>query len=134
MPNNKVHVEIYTPLKKYLAIDVDLVSIQSENYRLGILPKHAEMVTNIAISRLTLKDEKDVFDFAVGEGIAHVLNDKTIILVDTIEAKEEIDVPRAERAREEAEKLLASNDPTIDKEKVAKDLLKAKNRLKVATE
>ncbi len=129
-----IHVEIYTPLKKYLSIDVDFISIQSDKYRLGITPHHAEMISTVAITELVLRDEGFEFHYAVGKGIIHVEKGKATILVDSVEEDKEIDVERARSAKERAQKRLADNTSTdIDRERAESALLRANNRLNVAS-
>ncbi len=127
-----LNVEIYTPLKKYLTMDCSLVSVKSDNYRLGILPEHAEMISTVAISELDLKDEDKVYKYAVGKGILHVKKDKVVILVDSIESEREIDIQRAIQARDRALHHLSKKDPTVDLERAQLALDRALNRLKVA--
>ncbi|MCD8204672.1 MAG: ATP synthase F1 subunit epsilon [Coprobacillus sp.] len=127
-----LNVEIYTPTKKYLTMDASLVSVQSDNYRLGILPEHAEMISTVAISELDLKDGENTYRFAVGKGVLHVKKDKVTILVDSIESDKEIDVSRALLARERALHHLSKKDPTVDLDRAQQALDRALNRLKVA--
>ena len=62
------------------------------------------------------------------------LQDKVTILAETAERPEEIDVARAQQAKERAEQLLKSNDPELDYDSAQDDLRRAETRLKVATE
>ncbi len=129
----KIHLEIYTPNKKYLTTDVDYISFQSENFRLGILPRHQEMISNVVPSELTLKNEREVTRYAVSSGMVHVDKDKTTILVDSIEAPEEIDVESATKDRDAAKALLPTADSDKERAKIEKDLDLANIRLKVAS-
>ncbi|MCD8194841.1 MAG: ATP synthase F1 subunit epsilon [Coprobacillus sp.] len=133
MPDT-IHVEIYTPLKKYLMIDVDFISVQSDKYRLGITPHHAEMISTIAISYLELRSGDDRFHYAVGKGIIHVEKMRATILVDTVEEASEIDLERAKAAKNRAEKRLADNTSTdIDRTRAEEALLRANTRINVAS-
>ncbi len=133
MPDT-IHVEIYTPLKKYLAIDVDFISVQSDKYRLGITPHHAEMISTVAISDLVLRSGADEFHYAVGKGIIHVEHGKATILVNSVEEASEIDIDRAQKAKERAEKRLADYTSTdIDRARAEEALLRANTRLAVAS-
>ncbi|MCD8209665.1 MAG: ATP synthase F1 subunit epsilon [Coprobacillus sp.] len=129
----KIHLEIYTPNKKYLTTDVDFISFQSENFRLGILPRHQEMISNVVPCELILRNETEVFHYALSSGMVHVDKEKTTILVDSIEAPGEIDVASATIARDEALTLLHSCDDDKKRESIQKDLDLANFRLKVAS-
>lgn len=129
-----IHVEIYTPLKKYLMIDVDFISVQSDKYHLGITPHHAEMISTVAISELVLRSGNIEFHYAVGKGIIHIEHMKATILVDSIEEASEIDVNRATSARDRAQKRLADTASTdIDKSRAEDALLRANTRLLVSS-
>ncbi len=129
-----IPLEIYTPLKKYFVGDVSFILVQSDNYRLGILPRHERMISTIKISELvlTFPGGKKV-SYAVGGGMINVKKDKTIIIVDSIENKDEIDIDRANRSKERAQNRLFSKDKNIDIKRAQLSLERALNRIKVAS-
>ena len=66
-------------------------------------------------------------------GFVEVLADRVIVLADIAERAEEIDVPRAEAARDRAQKRLATpNDPNVDWKQEEESLARAQTRLQVA--
>lgn len=72
----------------------------------GILPRHESMVTIIAAGEMKFKVD-GVWNYAaVSEGFIEVTPDNVVFLADTIELPEEIDIKRAEQAKERAEERL----------------------------
>ena len=71
---------------------------------------------------------------SVAWGFAEVLPDKVTILAETCERPQEIDVARAQKAKERAEQRLKSNDSQTDYTRAEDALQRAETRLKVAGE
>ena len=88
--------------------DVNEILAPGIDGELGILPRHAPMITVLAPGEVWVKREgqEDLF-FAVSGGWMEVLPDQVTILARTAERSDEIDVQRAEAARARAEELLA---------------------------
>jgi len=101
---------------------------------LGVLPGHAPLITALAIGEIsiTLPDNQKKI-IAVSGGFAEVLQQKTVILADAAELAEEIDIERAHQARQRAEECLRTPGENIDVEHVKISLLRALNRLQVAS-
>jgi F-type H+-transporting ATPase subunit epsilon len=112
---------------------VDYVSAPGVDGVLGILPRHAPLLTALAPGELHYKKDGEEFDFAIGGGFMEVRPDRVTILADSAEHAEEIDEMRAEQARERAEQLLKEK-PRTDPEaaRVEQALRRAEVRLKVA--
>jgi F-type H+-transporting ATPase subunit epsilon len=99
-------LEVATPTRLVLADVVDeVVAPGSEGY-FGVLPGHAPFLTTLGVGEITYRKGREEFHLAVAGGFAEVRNDKVIVLADTAERPAEIDRPRAERARERAERRL----------------------------
>lgn len=97
-------LEIVTPERKIYNQEVNMVIAKGIDGELGILPNHIPMVTPLRIAAVTAKvqGQKDHV-IAVHGGFMEVRKDKVIILAESAELPEEIDVDRAARARERAE-------------------------------
>jgi F-type H+-transporting ATPase subunit epsilon len=85
---------------------VDIVVIPGMEGQMGILPKHAPVLTALNYGIITVKMKNMEEHFTVAGGIAEVLPDKVTILADAAENVEEIDIERALKARERAEEAL----------------------------
>src|SRR5207253_3315292 len=99
---------------------------------LGILPGHAPLITELAVGEITYRSGASTHHLAVAWGFAEVLPDKVTILAETAERPEEIDVKRAQEARQRAEELLKSGKTEVDYERAEDALKRADTRLQVA--
>ena len=101
--------------------------------KMGILPDHENMVIAISVGDARMEIEEGSWvDIAVGAGFAEVVNNRVTILVDTAERPEEIDVRRAEDAKERAEEQLRQKQSLQEYYRTQASLARAMNRLKVS--
>ena len=127
-------LEIVTPEKMVVNEAAEEAQIPGLNGYLGILPGHAPLITELGVGVITYRAGGTTKTLSVAWGFAEVLQDKVTILAETVERPEEIDVARAQQAKERAEQLLKSNDPELDYDNAQDDLQRAETRLKVAGE
>jgi F-type H+-transporting ATPase subunit epsilon len=127
-------LEIVTPEKLVVKEAVDEAQIPGLDGYLGILPGHAPLITELGVGVITYRAGGTTKTLSVAWGFAEVLQDKVTILAETVERPDEIDVARAQQAKERAEQLLKSNDPELDYDRAQDDLRRAETRLKVARE
>jgi len=126
-------VEIVTIERKLLEESgIDEVIPPGVEGQLAVLPKHAPFMTMLAPGELILKRGNDEMEFAVTGGFFEVLNDKVIVLADAAERAEEIDVQRAEEARERARLALERRESTEDLAAAQASLQRALIRLRIA--
>ena len=125
------HVEILTPYGKYLSTDAEFLSVKSGMGVLGILPNHAPLITTIEISKLVIKSGGETLKYAVSGGLMNIKKGTEVtLLVNTIERSDEIDVKRAQEAKERAEERLKSSDE-VDVTRAKAALSRALNRISV---
>ena len=99
----------------------------------GILPNHENMVIAVTVGDARMEAEEGSWvDIAVGAGFAEVVNNRVTILVDTAERPEEIDVRRAEEAKERAEEQMRQKQSIQEYYRTQASLARAMNRLKVS--
>ncbi|MDE3089139.1 MAG: F0F1 ATP synthase subunit epsilon [Chloroflexota bacterium] len=129
----KIKLEIVTAERLVLSEEVDFVSAPGIDGVLGILPRHAPLVTALTLGELRYKKADEEFHFAIGGGFMEVRPDKVTVLADSAEHAEEIDEMRAEQARERARELLKEK-PRADVEfaRIEQALRRAELRLRVA--
>jgi F-type H+-transporting ATPase subunit epsilon len=129
-------LEIVTPEKKVVDTAASEVQIPGTNGYLGILPGHAPLITELAVGEITYRDNSGSSSneqhLAVAWGFAEVLPNKVTILAESAERPSEIDVARAQQAKERAEKMLTSGDPNVDVDRALDALHRADSRLEVA--
>ena len=112
---------------------VDIVVAPGVEGELGILPRHAPLITSLSEGELRFRQGAEEHSFAIGGGYLEVLDNEVTVLADSAEHAAGIDVARAEEARARAERLLREgpSDP-VDRSMIAGALRRSKVRLKVA--
>jgi len=109
----KMKLEIVTPYKKVVDMEVDEVTATGKLGEFGVLPGHAPLLTSLRIGELSYKAGGTVEHMALNWGYFEVRDDKIIVLVETAEAAVDIDLERAKAALGRAEeklKTLTSED------------------------
>ena len=128
-----LQLEIVTPDHLVVHDAVSMVTMLGKNGYLGILPGHAPLLTELDIGELAYARNGSTHYLAISRGFAEVLPDRVIVLAQTAERPEQIDVERAEHARQRAEERLKKfSDPTIDMERARAALARAMARLQAA--
>ena len=129
----EIHLDIVTPDHLVARDAVTAVSIPGKNGCLGILPGHAPLLTELAPGSLTYTSENTPHALFVNWGFVEVLPDRVIVLAQSAERAEEIDVERAENAKSRAEdRLKRLDDPQVDMERAREALRRAIARLETA--
>ncbi|MGH2607922.1 MAG: F0F1 ATP synthase subunit epsilon, partial [Tepidiformaceae bacterium] len=104
--------------------------------QLGILPRHAALMTTLDAGELIFRRGASEESFAISGGFMEVKNDRVTVLADAAESSEEIDLARAEAARARAEERLRryreQNVRDVDLVRAQAALQRALLRLKVA--
>ncbi|HHY59447.1 MAG TPA: F0F1 ATP synthase subunit epsilon [Clostridia bacterium] len=130
--SKKITLEVVTPERVVLREEVESFVAPAKEGYLGVLPGHAPLVAELSIGVLTYKTNGQKRAAAVSGGFMEVAQDKAVLLADTAELAEEIDVDRALRAKQRAEERLAKRDPGLDVARAEAALRRAMARLKAA--
>jgi F-type H+-transporting ATPase subunit epsilon len=86
----------------------DMVLAPGTDGELGILPRHAPLLTSLQPGELVIRRQgEEDLAIAIGGGFMEVLHNRVVVLADSAERAEEIDEDRAQRARDRAMKQLA---------------------------
>jgi F-type H+-transporting ATPase subunit epsilon len=105
----KLRVEVVTGEREVLVEDnVDMVVAPGIEGQLGILPQHAPLVTTMVPGELRIVKGGNEETLAIGGGFLQVGPDRVMVLADSAERSEEIDIARAEDARRRAETEMAN--------------------------
>jgi F-type H+-transporting ATPase subunit epsilon len=102
----KLKLEIVTPYSKVLDIEVDEVTATGKLGEFGVLPGHAPFLTSLRIGELAYKNNGITEHMALNWGYFEILDDKIIVLVESAEASDAIDMERAKAALGRAEEAL----------------------------
>ncbi|MHB1628542.1 MAG: ATP synthase F1 subunit epsilon [Bacilli bacterium] len=127
-----VPFEVVTPDRVVLAIDVEMVSLRGGGGDIGVLPRHTPLSTTVSpgIVKVKLPEGEDYV--AVTSGFLQVVPDRITLLVETAEVGSLIDIDRALRARERAQKRISEYANEADIVRAEAALQRALNRLEAA--
>lgn len=124
-------VDIVTPERQLLSRQVDMVTLPGIDGQMGILGGHVPLLTTLDIGEIVLHRGNESVFVAVSGGVVEVRPDKVTIMADTAEHAEDIDIERAEAARERARTSLSEAGPQRDPNALAA-LRRSNLRLRVA--
>jgi F-type H+-transporting ATPase subunit epsilon len=125
-------LEIVTPERLVVREMAEEVQIPGRSGYLGVLPGHAPLISELGVGEITFRSGGTITRLAVAWGFAEVLPNKVTILAETSERADEIDVARAQQAKQRAEEILHSNRDDIDYKEVQNALKRAETRIEVA--
>ena len=129
---NTLHVEVVTAERELYKGEADLVSAPGAEGRLGILPRHAALLTTLIPGELTIKLAGAEEPLFVSGGFLEVSNNSVTVLADTAEHAEEIDQARAEEARRHAQERLEQAQSEAERAELLGALERAMARLRIA--
>ncbi len=133
MADKAFKLEIVTPKKIIFSGDVISFSAPGVLGGFQVLRSHAPLLSNIAIGEVKFVDGSgNQSRYATSGGIVEVHDNKVMMLAETAERSDEIDVARAEAAKERARKRLGEKGAQTDLDRARLALFRAMNRLKVA--
>jgi F-type H+-transporting ATPase subunit epsilon len=128
----KLNVEIVTGERSvYQEEDVDMVVAPGADGSLGILPSHAPLISLLSSGELRVKKGGQEESLVIFGGFIEVVNDKVLVLADSAERVEEIDLARAEDARERAEDAIRNRESIADLAEAEEALRRAAIRLRI---
>ena len=127
-----IDLQIVTPDRPIVREQVDEVQIPGAQGYLGVLPGHTPLLTSLMVGALWYRKGQEKTYVAIALGFAEILPDRVTILAKLAERAEDIDVDRAEQARQRAEdRLIRKAD--VDYERARAALQKSLTRLSVAS-
>ncbi|MFV0438618.1 MAG: F0F1 ATP synthase subunit epsilon [Desulfopila sp.] len=131
----QIRLEVVTPTGSVVDDDVNIVNAPGYGGDFGVLAHHAPMLSTIKIGTLTYEKEKSREALMVSGGFCEVSKNKITFLVESAEFGRDIDVDRAMRAKERAEKRLSearAHDENINVARAEAALQRAIARLHTA--
>lgn len=132
-----IRLDIVSPDKgEIFSKDINMLIVRSTAGELGILPRHARLLTELLPHAMKIKVDGGESLVALGGGFMEVTPEKITVLADSAELPENIDVERAQRAKKRAEERIAQYKQTtkeslIDIDRANRALARAKARLLV---
>ena len=129
----KLQLEVVTPDRLVLSESVDIVMAIGSLGEFGILPNHVPFLTTLMAGELRYRKDNQLDYMVVTGGFVEVSQNKVTVLAEAAERAREIDLDRAKRAKERAEKRMAqAKSEAVDYIRAEAALRRALLRLKVA--
>ena len=131
----QIALEVVTPSGAVVNEDVDIVNAPGYGGDFGVLANHAPFLSTIKIGVLSYETGKKRQYLMISGGFCEVSNNKITVLVESAEFGHQIDVDRAMKAKERAEKRLAqaqAHDESVNRARAEAALQRALARIKAA--
>lgn len=127
-----IEVEIVTPRRQLFAGEVEMITLPGADGQMGVLRNHAPLLTILNIGEIVLHLPDGRQDYiAVSGGVVEVWPNKVIVLAQSAERADEIDIDRAQAALQRAQESIR-NRSTQERRPVELALERSRVRLKVA--
>lgn len=101
----KINFKIATPEKVVFKAEVDSITLPTTTGEITVLPNHRPLVSILKAGEIKVKINNEESWLSVSGGFVEVLSTKVVVLADTAERSEEIDISRAEQAVQKAKEL-----------------------------
>ncbi len=125
-------VEVVTPTSIRTFNEVSHVRASGVDGQFGVLPRHIPAIFALKPGKVKIDSDEQQQLFAVSEGYCEIQRERILLLVETAEFPEEIDVKRAQSALERARKILSERPDSLKFSKAMAAMSRAKNRLRIA--
>ncbi len=128
----EIYIEIITPSKSVYKGEIKSLTVPGTSGNFQVLFNHAPILSTFEIGKIKLSDTNDKeIEYATSGGTVEVNDNKILILADSVETAEEIDIERAKKAIERAKERLATRGKgDVDILRAELALQRAVNRMK----
>ena len=126
-------LQVISPDRIFYDGDVEMVELTTSEGEMGVLKGHIPLTAILAPGVLKIKEDGQERIAALHDGFVEVFQDHMTILAESCEWPEEIDVNRANEAKQRAEKRLSSGDAGINVARAELSLRKALLRIELAS-
>jgi F-type H+-transporting ATPase subunit epsilon len=110
----QIRLEVVTPTGAVVNDEVDIVNAPGYGGDFGVLANHAPFLSTVKIGLLSYQKGNQRENLMISGGFCEVSNNKITFLVESAEYGKQIDVDRAMKAKERAEKRLAQASQQTD--------------------
>ncbi|MGM0414705.1 MAG: F0F1 ATP synthase subunit epsilon [Bacillota bacterium] len=128
----KVQLDITTPRRVVYSNEIDMLIARAIDGNIGIMPGHTPLVTALENSVVRIKNNDEEIPIPISDGFLEVKPDKINLIVRTAELPEEIDLQRAKKAKERAERRLREEESKLDQARAEAALDRAISRINAA--
>ena len=127
-------LDLVTPERSFFSGEVEMIILKTPEGEMGVLKGHTPMVVAVAVGPIKIKKDGEWLEAILTEGFMEVKQEKTVILTDTAEWPNEIDVNRAKAAMQRAEERLQMQLSHTEHIRSQAAMARALARLKVTKE
>ena len=130
----QIQCDIITQERTVYSEQADYVSLPGTEGIMGVLPNHAPLLTALTFGEVMIRKDGDEHYFAIGGGFAEVRPDQVIVLADSAEHADEIDIDRAQQARDRAVQAMKEgvSDDSVAYAQIEAALRRAQIRVNVS--
>lgn len=114
MADNKLKIQIVSPDRMFYEGEADMLELKTTEGEIGILAGHIPMTSILSPGIMRIMEGGEVKEAAVHDGFLEILPDKVIVLAESCEWPDEIDISRANEAKIRAERRLKGNEGEIN--------------------
>lgn len=125
-------LQVIAPDRVFLEGEADMIELTTTEGEIGVLKDHIPLTAIVAPGILRIKKDGEVKEAALHEGFLEILGDKVVILAESCEWPEEIDINRANEAKTRAERRLKSADAEVNAARAELALRRSLVRLSLA--
>ena len=129
MSDKKLKLNIVTPNRNFYDGDANMVIVKTVDGEIGILPDHLPLVSILDIGMIDIKNGSEEKSATINMGFIQVVNNEVSIFTDSAEWPDEIDINRAQEAKERAERRLKEKSSDLDYKRAEMALKRAINRI-----
>ena len=132
--NSKLlNVEIISPDRVFFEGTADFVELRTTEGEIGVYRGHIPLTSILSPGVLRLHEDGEVKTAALHDGFVEIFPDRISIMAESCEWPDEIDVDRANAAKERAEERLRSNSEDINIQRAELALRRALVRIELGT-
>ena len=114
MAEKLFNVQVICPERQFFSGDAEMLELKTTEGEIGVLAGHIPLTAVVAPGVMRVINGDQVKEAALHDGFVEILGDKVIILAESCEWPDEIDLKRAEEAKIRAERRLQNSDGEID--------------------
>lgn len=127
-----IAVEVVTQEQRVFSEpEADMIIIPGSEGEMGVLPRHAPVLTTMGFGELIIRKGTREERFAIYGGVVDVRPDKVVVLADLAESSYDLDMEAIEAARERASKMLEEGLPEEQNREAALALRRAELALRI---
>jgi len=128
-----IHVEVVSREEKVFdEAEADMVLVPAVEGEMGVLPRHAPVLTTLGFGELVVRKGEAEERFAIFGGVVDIRPGRVVVLAEMAESSYEIDVDAAQEARDRAQKMLEEGVPADEQRAAVLELRRANLELKLS--